>query len=243
MCEAWLIGVCVRHDSLVCVCGMTHWCVCAWNARRNMRYDSFQCVTWLIWINDMTHLIEWNDSVVRETWIIRMREAWLVGVCAWHTRRNMRSHSFEGMTWPLCIYDMIYSCVWHVTNSTESCHKYEGVLHLNTACVQLNADRVALNLEILLKTCSTNQNSAHGIYDEYQVINDQSHMRTLLRPVSKESFKKSFQDSVRPYLQFAVWPHLWHDSFSCATWRHDSLMGTTHMFHMNEWHSYLLRVS
>jgi len=41
--------------------------------------------------------------------------------------------------------------------------------------IQPIADRVALNLEIILKTFSTNQNSAHGIYDEYQVINYQSH--------------------------------------------------------------------
>jgi len=34
---------------------------------------------------------------------------------------------------------------------------------------------VALNLEMILKTFSTNQNSAHGIYDQYQVINDQTH--------------------------------------------------------------------
>ena len=31
--------------------------------------------------------------------------------------------------------------------------------------VQSIADRVALNLEIILKTFSTNQNSAHGIHD------------------------------------------------------------------------------
>jgi len=43
------------------------------------------------------------------------------------------------------------------------------------SCVQPIADRVALSLEIILKTKSTNQNSAHGIYEEYQVINHQSH--------------------------------------------------------------------
>jgi len=34
---------------------------------------------------------------------------------------------------------------------------------------------VAQNLEIISKTFSANQNSAHGIYDEYQVIDDTSH--------------------------------------------------------------------
>ena len=41
--------------------------------------------------------------------------------------------------------------------------------------IQPITDRVALNLEIIFKTFSTNQNSAHGIYDWYQVTNDQSH--------------------------------------------------------------------
>jgi len=36
------------------------------------------------------------------------------------------------------------------------------------------ADRVALNLKIIFKKNSTNQNFAHGIYS-YQVINDKSH--------------------------------------------------------------------
>ena len=40
--------------------------------------------------------------------------------------------------------------------------------------VQPIADRVALNLEIVFKTFPTNQNSARGIYDQYQVINDRS---------------------------------------------------------------------
>jgi len=37
------------------------------------------------------------------------------------------------------------------------------------------ADSVALNLKINFQTFSTNQNSAHGIYDQYQAINDESH--------------------------------------------------------------------
>ena len=44
-----------------------------------------------------------------------------------------------------------------------------------TLKVQLIADRVAQNLEIISTTSSTNQNSAHEIYDEYQVIHDKSH--------------------------------------------------------------------
>jgi len=41
--------------------------------------------------------------------------------------------------------------------------------------IQPIADRVALNLELYFKNLSTNQNSAHGIYDKYQITNDQSH--------------------------------------------------------------------
>jgi len=36
-------------------------------------------------------------------------------------------------------------------------------------------NRMAQHLEIISKTFPTNQNSAHGIYDEYQVMNDESH--------------------------------------------------------------------
>ena len=41
--------------------------------------------------------------------------------------------------------------------------------------IQPIADRVAKNLEIISETFSTNQPSAHGIYDQYQVIQDKSH--------------------------------------------------------------------
>ena len=43
--------------------------------------------------------------------------------------------------------------------------------------VQPIEDRVALILKIIFKTCSTNQNSAHGIYNLYHVVNDKSHKR------------------------------------------------------------------
>jgi len=41
--------------------------------------------------------------------------------------------------------------------------------------IQPIADRSAQHLEIISKTIPTNQNSADGIYDWYQVINDESH--------------------------------------------------------------------
>jgi len=41
--------------------------------------------------------------------------------------------------------------------------------------VQPIAARVAQHLEIISEPFPTNQNSAHGIYDEYQVIHDATH--------------------------------------------------------------------
>ena len=45
----------------------------------------------------------------------------------------------------------------------------------NVIVSQPIADREAQHLEILSKTFPTNQNSAYGIYDEYQLIHDESH--------------------------------------------------------------------
>jgi len=45
----------------------------------------------------------------------------------------------------------------------------------NVAKIQTIADRVAQHLEILFKTFPTNQNSAHRIYDSYQILDDESH--------------------------------------------------------------------
>jgi len=46
----------------------------------------------------------------------------------------------------------------------KRCHEYREDASL-VYIVQPIADRVAQNLEIMSKTFSTNQNSAHGIYD------------------------------------------------------------------------------
>ena len=47
---------------------------------------------------------------------------------------------------------------------------------------------MAHHLEIISKTFPTNQNTAHGIYDSYQVINHESHMRILKRLVLNRKF-------------------------------------------------------
>jgi len=65
----WLINMC-DLISLICVCGMNHYCV--W-------HDSLVC--------DMTHSFVWHDSLVCVTWLISVWHdsfvcvTWLIGVC------------------------------------------------------------------------------------------------------------------------------------------------------------------
>ena len=70
------------------------------------------------------------------------------------------------MTWltshiDTCIYDV----TWLTLYLLREVHIY----------IQPIVYRVAQHLEIVSKTFPTNQYSAHGIYDWYQVINDESH--------------------------------------------------------------------
>ena len=60
------------------------------------------------------------------------------------------------------------------------------------------ADRVAQNLETISKTFSTNQNSAHGIYDQYQVINDHSHDNSGTPGTELKDFRNSLQILCHP---------------------------------------------
>ena len=72
------------------------------------------------------------------------------------------------------------------------------------AMVQRIADRVAQNLEIIPENFPTNQNSAHGIHDYYQVINDKSHENPGTLGTKLKDFKEQSRDSVPPYQQSAV---------------------------------------
>jgi len=60
-------------------------------------------------------------------------------------------------------------CVTDWARKTRACHMelHDSVCHkcVHDFYVQVIADRVALNLEIISKIFSTKQNSAHGIYD------------------------------------------------------------------------------
>jgi len=58
----------------------------------------------------------------------------------------------------VCVY--IYVCIFCICVCIYISVSSKIYIH-----VQLIADRVALNLEIISKTFSTNQNSARGIYD------------------------------------------------------------------------------
>jgi len=61
-----------------------------------------------------------------------------------------------------------------------------------------DCDRVALNLEIILKTFSTNHDSAHGIYDAYQVINDRSHENPGTLGIKLKVFENNLEIQCHP---------------------------------------------
>ena len=67
--------------------------------------------------------------------------------------------------------------------------RYVRCIHI----VQPIADRVVQNLEIISKQIPTNQNSAHGIYDSHQVINDQSHEN----PGTSGTHSKVFRNNLK----------------------------------------------
>jgi len=62
------------------------------------------CVTWLIYMCDMTHLYVRHDSLICETWLIHS-VTWLI-----HIR-------VSDVTWILVKCDVKHSCVWDMTHS------------------------------------------------------------------------------------------------------------------------------
>jgi len=98
---------------LQCVYHMTHPCV--WHETRSYAWhDSFTCVTWLIYICDMTH--SWHDLQC-----VQRHVAVYVTVCSWHdltecvtrvthvcSRRKKKC-----VTRPIHMCDMTHSCMWH----------------------------------------------------------------------------------------------------------------------------------
>jgi len=81
--------------------------------------------------------------------------------------------------------------------------------------IQPIADRVAQHLEFISKTLSTNQNSAHGIYDEYHVINAESHENPGTPGTKLKVFRNNLKTLCHPicYWLHTCVPHSkWRDS-------------------------------
>jgi len=64
--------------------------------------------------------------------------------------------------------------------------------------IQPIADRLAQHLEIISKTFTTNHNSAHGIYDYYQVTNDESHENPGTPETRLKVFRNDFKILYHP---------------------------------------------
>jgi len=88
-----------------------------------------------------------------------------------------------------------------------SIHKHVYLYCVNTETYTANcADRVAQHLEIISKTFPTNQNSAHRIYDEYQVIIDESHENPGTHGTKMKVFRKNLK---------MLWHPIWNWVYIC----------------------------
>ena len=102
---------------------------------------------------------------------------------------------------------------WVMGNMNESWYEYKiGMRYIN---IQPIAERVAQNLEIVSKTFSTNQNSAHGIYDEYQVIHDQSHENPGTPGTKSKFLRNNLKMLCRPVCN---WLYMKHFRVSYSSW-------------------------
>jgi len=101
-------------------------------------HDSFMCVTWLIHVCYMTHLCVWHDSLMCVTWLInvcdRTRGTHMNESC--HTHEWVMSH-----TWMSHVTHMNEAHTWmshtwmsHVTHMKESHTWMSHVTHMNESC-------------------------------------------------------------------------------------------------------------
>ena len=97
---SWLLKMC--HFLFAHVCEMTHSCV--WHDLFILWHDLFICVTWLIYMCDMTHSYVWHDSFMCVTWLIHMCDM---------THSNVWHDSFICVTWLIHMWHMTHSYVWH----------------------------------------------------------------------------------------------------------------------------------
>jgi len=154
----WLIHM--WDDSIICamtqscVSCLIHMCIHMCMDAQSIRDTTQSCTTQLIhfWQASRVH----QTSSVFATSLMLML---LINIKMSHVAflRNMRDATNSFFTGILrtpnefCIRDMTHANVAHQPSTSNELHP--------------NADRVAQHLEILSKTCPTNQNSAHGIYD------------------------------------------------------------------------------
>ena len=139
LCISWVIlEVDERHDSCAWWCiYVSHWYV--W-------HDAFICVTWHIYMCDMTHLYVWRDSFICVTWLIYMCDMthdvyerhdsfawWCIHVSHWYVWHD----AFICVTWRIYMCDTTHSYVWHdaftcVTWRIHMCdmtHSYGDMTH------------------------------------------------------------------------------------------------------------------
>ena len=122
----------------VCKYGVANWLV---------QHESSIPLTWLILTCHMTHSYVWHDQMSVYLWTdFDSRVDWFI-----------RAHFVPG----LCSY---LSESKMPTESPRAHDQYEKS-SLKISLLQPIADRVAQNLEIIFTFFSTNQNSAHGIYN------------------------------------------------------------------------------
>jgi len=139
------------------------------------------------WTRHVTY--EWVMSHVNESrhiWMSHVPYEWVMShtmTCSVYHLTSTISKVISHMNESCHIHTSHVTYNWVMSHSIESCHtpwraariylhghsqksaRYWIILR-GHVMLQLIADRVAKNLEIISKTFTTNQNSAHGLYDE-----------------------------------------------------------------------------
>jgi len=126
--QAWLWHD-ASEDGKACVhiCDTTHSYV--W-------HDPFKCVTWLIYMCDVTYV--WHDSLTY-VWLTYICVTWLIHMCdvvnnlmGYVTnQRNGSCHAFANVNESCHTYEWVMSHTWmsHATHVKESCHTYEWIVY------------------------------------------------------------------------------------------------------------------
>ena len=102
---------CVWHDSCMCVTWLVYvrdmTHACVWDfTYARVRHDSCMCVPWFNHLYDMPRSSTWQDSF--------MCVAWLIHVCAM-THWSMWHVLFMCVPWLIHVCAMTHSSTWHVS--------------------------------------------------------------------------------------------------------------------------------